>query len=151
MKTKSKYKQGFFRPLNREKYVGDYTNIVYRSSWELFLMTKFDKNPDILKWSSESTIIIYRNPLTRRNHRYFPDVWIKKKDKNGKISEALIEIKPYSQTIEPKPQKQKTKAYINKVEEYLKNQAKWEAAKMFCEERDMEFIILTERELFTTK
>ncbi len=148
MKRKySQYKQGWFKPLNPQKYKGNPTNIVYRSSWELKMMSMLDRNPDVIKWSSEEVVIPYRNPITNRSHRYFCDFWIKKKDKNGKISEALIEIKPYSQTIEPKPQKQKTKAYITKVEEYVKNQAKWEAAKMFCEERDMEFHIFTEHEL----
>ncbi len=148
MKKKyTQYKQGFFKCLHPERYKGDHTNIVYRSSWELRMMSMLDKNPDVIQWNSESVVIPYKNPLTRKYHRYFCDFWIKKKDKNGKISEALIEIKPYSQTIEPRPQKQKTKAYITKVEEYLKNQAKWEAAKMFCEERDWEFHIFTEKEL----
>ncbi len=148
MKRKySPYKQGWFKCLNPKKYKGNPTNIIYRSSWEMKLFSMLDRNPDVIQWASEEIIVNYRNPLTNRVHRYFPDVWIKKKDKNGKISEALIEIKPYSQTIEPRPQKQKTKAYITKVEEYVKNQAKWEAARMFCEERDMEFIILTENDL----
>jgi len=148
MKRKySPYKQGRFRCINPAKYKGNSSNIIFRSSWERKLFSMLDTNPNIIQWNSEEIVVRYRNPLTSRIHRYFPDVWIKKKDKNGKISEALIEIKPYSQTIEPRPQKQKTKAYITKVEEYVKNQAKWEAAKMFCEERDWEFHIFSEREL----
>lgn len=145
------YKQGWFRPLNPAKYKGNPTEIVYRSSWELKIMSDFDRNPDILQWSSEEVVIPYRSPISGRYHRYFIDFWIKKKDKNGKISEALIEVKPYSQTVEPRPQKQRTPAYIKKVEDWAKNSAKWKAARSLCEEKGWEFHIITEKELFNTK
>jgi uncharacterized membrane protein len=41
----------------------------------------------------------------------------------------------------------KTKGYIYEVAEYAKNQAKWSAAKEFCEDRRWEFKIFTEKEL----
>ena len=31
-----KYKQGKYILINKEKYLGDPTNIIYRSSWEFF-------------------------------------------------------------------------------------------------------------------
>lgn len=141
------YKQGFFKPLNPQKYKGNPIQIVYRSSWELKFMMMLDKNPDVLQWGSEELTIRYRNPLTRRSHRYFPDFYLKKKDKDGNIREALIEIKPHSQTMEPKTQKQRTPAYIKKCQEYVKNKAKWEAATSFCQDRKWEFHILTEHDL----
>ena len=59
----------------------------------------------------------------------------------------IIEIKPKRQCIEPKVQKIKTKSYVREVCEYVKNQAKWEAATDFCKDRMMDFKVLTESEL----
>ena len=60
----------------------------------------------------------------------------------------LIEVKPFKQTLEPKVQQKKTKGYIYEVKEYVRNQAKWEAAKEWCLDRGYEFKVLTENELF---
>ena len=51
------------------------------------------------------------------------------------------------QTVEPIPQKRKTKGYIYEVYEYAKNQAKWKAAEEWCADRLLEFKIITENEL----
>ena len=59
----------------------------------------------------------------------------------------MIEVKPKKQTIEPEVKKRKTKGYIYEVMEYAKNQAKWEAAKEFCEDRQWEFKVITEEDL----
>ena len=106
-----------------------------------------DTNEKILEWGSEEIIVPYRSPIDNRYHRYFPDFYIKVKDKNGKIKKMIIEIKPYKQCIEPKVQKRKTKGYIYEVVEYAKNQAKWNAAKEWCLDRGYEFKVLTENEL----
>ena len=58
--------QGKFRPKNPEKYKGDPTNIIYRSSWELTVFKYLDTNSSILKWASEEIFIPYRHPLTNR-------------------------------------------------------------------------------------
>lgn len=81
-------------------------------------------------------------------HRYFVDCWIKIKDKNGDVLCKLIEIKPHKQTIQPKEPKKKTKRYLNEVKTWITNQSKWEAATRFCEEKNWEFMILTEKHLF---
>jgi hypothetical protein len=144
MRKSSRYKQGFFRPLNREKYRGDPTNIVWRSSWELKVMSVLDQNPDVVQWSSEEVIVPYRSPLDQRVHRYFIDFFVKKR--NGET--ALIELKPHTQTLPPKPGKKRKKTQINEVKTYMVNQAKWQAAKRYCDERKWQFIVLTEKELF---
>ena len=48
-------------------------------------------------------------------------------------------------------QKTKTKAYVREVCEYVKNQAKWEAATEYCKDRKLEFKVLTENELGITR
>ena len=47
-----KYK-GKYRPHNPQKYIGDPSNIIYRSMWERKCMKYFDNNPSVIKWSSE--------------------------------------------------------------------------------------------------
>ena len=142
------YLQGKYKPSNPEKYKGDVNNIIYRSSWERKFLYYCDTNENILEYSSEEVIIPYKSPVDNRYHRYFVDFYIKYKDANGKIKKALIEIKPFRQTQEPKVQKRKTKGYIYEVVEYAKNQAKWKAAEEWCLDHGYEFKVLTENELF---
>ena len=60
----------------------------------------------------------------------------------------LIEIKPKRQTKPPKASPQrKTKSWHRELKEWGKNQAKWESAVKYCQNRNMEFKILTENDL----
>jgi hypothetical protein len=144
----AKFYQGRFNPRNPGKYNGDPLNIIYRSSWELKAMMVFDQHPGIIKWSSEEIVIPYISPVDNRPHRYFVDFYIKKKDQYNTIEELLIEIKPLSQTKPPETKTKKTKKYINEVITYAINQAKWEACNKYCKERNMKFLIFTEKDLF---
>lgn len=146
--SKKEYLQGRYKPSNPKKYKGDVNNIIYRSSWERKFLYYCDTNENILEYSSEEVVIPYKSPVDNRYHRYFVDFYIKYKDANGKIKKALIEIKPFRQTQEPKVQKRKTKGYIYEVVEYAKNQAKWKAAEEWCLDHGYEFKVLTENELF---
>ena len=142
-----KFLQGKYTPKNPQKYIGNPTNIIYRSSWERKFLVYCDTNENILEYASEEIAIAYRSPIDNRIHKYFPDFYIKVKESNGEIKKCIIEIKPKKQTIEPIPQKRKTKGYIYEVYEYAKNQAKWKAAEEFCKDRQWEFKVLTENEL----
>lgn len=139
--------KGRFFPKNIHKYRGDYKNIIYRSSWELKFMKYCDERSNILEWGSEEIVIPYRSPLDNRVHRYFVDFYVKVKDSNNTIKKYLIEIKPKKQTVEPKIPKRKSKSYVYEVTEYVKNQAKWSAAKDFCLDRNWQFMVLTEDNL----
>ena len=139
--------KGKYYPSYPKKYKGDPTNIIYRSLWERKFMVYCDKNEKILEWGSEEIALPYRSPVDNRVHRYFPDFYIKVREKGGKIKKYVIEIKPKKQCVEPKVQKRKTKSYVYEVCEYAKNQAKWKAAREFCEDRQWEFKIITEDEL----
>lgn len=139
--------KGKFSPSHPRKYKGDPTKIIYRSLWELKFMRYCDMNERVLKWSSEEIVIPYKSPIDNKYHRYFPDFYIKYADRNGKVKESLIEIKPAKQVREPKKQKARTKKYVAEVYEYAKNQAKWKAAKDYCDDRLWEFQIFTEKEL----
>lgn len=110
-------------------------------------MVYCDSNENILEWGSEEFWIPYRSPLDDRVHKYFPDFYIKVREKNGEIKRYVIEIKPKRQCVEPQVQTKKTKKYIYEVTEYARNQAKWKAAKEFCDDRQWHFKILTEDDL----
>jgi hypothetical protein len=142
MSYKGKYQPSFPR-----KYRGNSNNIIYRSLWERKFMRYCDLNENILEWGSEEIALPYRSPIDNKIHRYFPDFYIKVRESTGQIKKYIIEIKPKKQCIEPKVQKKKTRGYIYEVREYVKNQAKWEAAKEFCADRQWEFKVLTEDEL----
>jgi len=138
---------GKFKPRNPEKYKGDHTNIVWRSTWEAKFMNWLDTNDSVTNWSSEEIVVPYRDPLKGHWRRYFVDFYAQIKDSNGKIKTYLIEIKPKYQTIEPVKKSRVTKKYINEVYTFGVNQAKWIAATEFCLERGWEFQIITEDHL----
>ena len=147
MPRDSKYYQGFFHPKNPEKYKGNSNNIIYRSSWELKFMKWCDLNENILEYGSEEFWIPYRSPVDGRVHKYFPDFIIKVKEQTGQIKTYVVEVKPKKQTIEPKVPKRKTKSYLYEMKTYVVNQAKWKAAKEFCDDRLIEFKVITEDHL----
>ena len=138
--------KGWFTPKNRSKYKGDSENVVYRSSWELKVMKWLDENPSVIWWASEELIIKYRSPIDQRIHRYFPDFIVRLKQKNGKESTVVIEIKPHKQTIKP-VQKRKTNRFLQEAATYAVNQEKWRAADLFCKEHGWQFKVLTEKDI----
>jgi hypothetical protein len=138
--------QGKFKPNNPKKYNGDPTNIIYRSRWESRFMSYLDSHADVISWSSEEIVVPYKSPIDNRVHRYFVDFWVKIKRADGTIKESLIEIKPFKETQEPRPNKNRNR-YITEVKTYVINKAKWQFAEAFCEARGWDFQIVTEKEL----
>ena len=139
--------KGKYYPSYPRKYKGDPTNIIYRSLWERKFMVYCDKNESILEWASEEIAIPYRSPIDNRVHRYFPDFYMKVKERGGRVKRYVIEVKPAKQTKPPVKPKRQTKGYIREAYEYAKNQAKWKMAREFCADRQWEFKVVTEKEL----
>ena len=139
--------KGKYYPSYPRKYKGDPTNIIYRSLWERKFMVYCDKNESILEWASQEIAIPYRSPIDNRVHRYFPDFYMKVKERGGKVKRYVIEVKPAKQTKPPVKPKRQTKGYIREAYEYAKNQAKWKMAREFCADRQWEFKVVTEKEL----
>ena len=142
------YVQNFYTPSNPQKYVGDVSNIVYRSSYELKAFRWCDFTPSILEWSSESIVIKYFDPTTQKIRRYFPDLYLRLEEKTGEVKRYIVEIKPKRQTLPPNPSpRKKTRTYLTEVKTYAKNEAKWTAARNFCLDNGLEFKLVTEEEL----
>ena len=96
-----KYHQGKFKPINPNKYEGDWTNIVFRSSWEFHLARWCDKNPAVISWNSEEIVVPYFYDVDQRYHRYFVDFKVKLKTRSGSVKTVLIEVKPRAQRMKP--------------------------------------------------
>ena len=140
--------KGKYKPENPKKYKGDPTNVVYRSLWERKFMRYCDLNENVNQWQSEEFWIPYKSPLDGKVHRYFPDFFVKYKDKDGTTRTVVIEIKPKKEVEMPEQnQKRKTKSWAYQVQNWVKNQAKWKAAKEYCDDRNYEFRIMTEVDL----
>jgi hypothetical protein len=130
-----------YNPKNIKKYVGDYTKINCRSLWERNVCKFCDENESITKWSFEEVVIPYLNPIDRKIHNYFPDFLIQFKDKTG-IKSWMVEVKPKKQTYLKENASKKEKIT------WVVNDAKWKAAKAYCDKNGLEFKLLTEKELF---
>lgn len=136
-----KYKQGQFVPSNKDKYNNLNGWPVFRSSWEHRFMIWCDQNPQVIKWSSESTIIPYFSPVDNKYHRYFVDFSLTIQTTDG-IQDFLVEIKPEAQSVPPVRGRKREKTYINEVLTYETNQAKWKQARIFCEKAGMKFVVM---------
>lgn len=138
-----------FEPKNINRYIGDYTKIISRSSWETKFMRWCDTHPSVIKWSSETVVIPYYSTCEDKNRRYFMDFFVSYKTNAGKNQKLLIEIKPFSQTIPPKKRgRKKLETYLNEQKTYQVNQDKWKAAAQYAKGYGWGFFIMTEYELY---
>ena len=144
---RKRYK-GKFKIKNPQKYKGNPTNIIYRSLMELRFMKWCDTSEKILTWNSEEVIIAYISPIDNKRHRYFPDFLIQTEK-----GWTLIEVKPQVQTKPPKKlivenlTLKKKRRYVNAVQTWLVNEAKWKAAEQICKKKGWKFQIMTEKQL----
>jgi len=114
-----------------------------------------DGNTNIIQWGSEPIAIHYCKPVSVfedargwRPARYFPDLYVVYRNRKGNIIRELIEIKPLKQTKPSKSNKESVRLQENYV---LKvNKAKWAAAQAYCNKRNINFCLATEKDLFRT-
>lgn len=135
--------RGRFIPKSPAKYVGNVNKILFRSSWELRFMQWLDSNAAILRWGSEELAIPYLSPLDMRVHRYFPDMVILYKHKDGSLRKEIVEIKPYKETV------QGPKSTPRDMQAIAVNQAKWKAAADFAALNGATFRVVTEKTLWS--
>jgi hypothetical protein len=143
------FKQGFYIPKNPQKYIHINNRLnegnrfpKYRSSWELKFFKFLDNTESIRYWTSEPLGIKYYHPFKQKICNYYPDFMFMRacQTPEGEIlKKIIVEIKPSGQATKPKTAYEKEQFYINK--------AKWKAAKEFCDKNNMEFCILTEKDL----
>ena len=150
-KGEQRYHQGYYVLRNPDKYIGDPSNIMYRSSWERKFCTFCDINPNVIKWGSEVSAIPYIGP-DGKQHKYHIDFYIETPTPNSDVyKKMLVEVKPSNECLPPKkPQKMTAKAmesYEYALKMYQKNLYKWQAAKQYAIDRGMQFVIVNENHL----
>lgn len=141
------FRQGFYKPLNPHKYIGDPNTIIYRSSWEHKFCISCDINPNIIKWSSEPIAIPYHNIITKKSAKYYVDFFIMVK-KGEDLCKYIVEVKPSSQLKKPvfegNQTEKKLKSYNWLLKAYIMNKCKFEAAQIYAKGQGWEFVICTE-------
>jgi len=110
-------------------------------------MVHLDDNPNVIEWSNEEIIIPYLSPVDGKWHRYFPDFYVKSRNRSGKVESLIIEVKPSKQAQAPQKRSRVTRQYIREVVTWGVNEAKWQAAMKYCEDKNWKFIVVTEKEL----
>lgn len=151
-------KRGWYKIVNFTKYIPPKDNhmksfneatgeIEYKSNLELQFFKYCDYNHHIKHFSIEPFFIPYLSPKDNKVHRYFIDGYVH--FTNGK--KFLVEVKSSGEVKPPRKPKRVTakseKNYRLAIQTWLINNSKWDAARKYCESKDLKFIILTENEL----
>jgi len=139
-----KFNQGSYKLKHPEKYIGLGVPR-FRSGWEFHVMKMCDEKPAIHQWASESVKIPYRDPLTNKQTVYVPDFLVVFVDKNNTRRAELWEVKPANQAIRENVGKNK----YNQAQ-FIRNQVKWAAANNWCKQNNVQFRIITEKDLYHT-
>lgn len=135
--------KALFRPKFPDKYAGDSSRIIARSSWELIYMRALDNSPVVAKWISEPKTlnISYLSPIDRKVHQYWPDFLVQYI--NGDIE--ILEIKPAKESLAEESNSLYDKLML------VKNVAKWHAADKFAKSIGARFRVITEKQMFANK
>lgn len=144
----NRWRQGVFVPKNPDKFLG--TKAIYRSGLELKFFRFCDDNKNIRKWGSENVIVPYYSPLDNKGHKYYVDNYIEIFEGNTLVK-YLVEIKHSRETKPPKTKYRNRRHLLYEQKTFIRNQAKWKAAREFSKKRGYKFIILTEKELIFKK
>lgn len=143
---RGKIQQGYYTCKNPDKYVGDLSKIVYRSSWEFKFLRWCDNTPAVKKFSSEPFSIPYLDPVDKRVHNYFIDYWMELEKEDGTLQRWIVEVKPARHVAMPDPPKNQTAKslanHISQVKRVMKNIAKFQAARNYAKQQKMKFAVL---------
>ena len=137
---------GKYCPVNKDKYKGDWRKIKWRSRWEYKVLKHLDANPHVKWYSYETVIIPYKSTADGgKTRRYYMD-FIVHYD-NGLT--ALIEVKPYHETVMPSAPTKLTESakmkFSKKAYTYQVNIDKWKTAEALCKDKGWKFFIVTEK------
>lgn len=150
---KGRFRQGYYKIINPDKYIGDSSNIIYRSSWEHRFCRYCDRTDDVTKWSSEPVGIKYISPVDGKEHTYYVDFYMHVEQGDEK-RDILVEIKPAASLLKPvlegkKITTKKLQQYNYDLKTWLVNRAKFSAAIVYAQGRGFEFKVITESFLFS--
>ena len=110
--------KGRYKIKNPDKYLGNPTNVIFRSLWERNTFRWCENNPKVRAWSSEEIVVPYKCKVDNKLHRYFVDLYVEMN--NGQT--ILVEIKPKKVSLPPKQPNRKTYKFLYEVITVSKNQ-----------------------------
>lgn len=131
---------GKYRVKKPHKYIGDHTNVSFRSSWERAAFIWCEKSDRVKKWGSEIVILDYICGTDKKLHKYHVDLFIEWEDG----TKSLIEIKPERELSPPKKGKRQTKKYLIEVNAYIKNSSKFKVGESYAKKQGWKWEIWTE-------
>lgn len=138
-----RWDQGEYKLENPGKYVSPRPPH-FRSNWERQFMQLMDQHPFVHNWGYEPLAIQYIHPMKppKATSFYYPDFYVNFTTGSGKQRSELVEIKPIKEAHEMYAKSQRDMINL------AVNQAKWEAARAFCDQYGWYLHIMTEKELF---
>ena len=153
-----KYNHGLYIPKNKEKIIklNNQGGLYYRSSLEKKMMVYLDNNEMIKSWGAEHLRIPYKktewdsqlNEFLTTEHSYYPDFYYELIRPDGSISRVVAEVKPTSETSEPKlgnnPTVKQLKNFEYSLKMWNKNLSKWKYMIDYCDRKGFNFIVVTE-------
>jgi hypothetical protein len=157
----NKYHQGLFTPKNKDKVIklNSQGGLFYRSGLEQKMMIYLDNYEKVINWGAENMRIPYEKTewvneeqsFKTTSHNYYPDFYYELRRSDGSTDRVVAEVKPYSETIEPKlannPTSKQLKNFEYALKTYNKNLSKWKYMIEYCERKGFQFIIITEKNL----
>ena len=148
---KSRYRQGYYKLENPDKYTGDPTQIIYRSSYEYKFCRYCDFTKEVINWASEPFSVKYFDPVKKKQREYHIDFFIKVA-KGGTMLNYLVEVKPKDKltmpVLESRATLKRLKQYNQEMEEFIVTKAKKEAAEAYAHAMGYKYIIVTEDFLY---
>ena len=153
---KSGYKQGYYKLINSEKYIGDPTKIIFRSSWEQRFCRYCDLSLDVICWASEPIGIPYRTIFDKPEHPghlYYVDFFMRVKQSEDVTVDYIVEVKPESALQKPvlngqKPSINQIAAHNEQLKKWIINKSKFDAAKEYARKMGYVFVVITEKFLY---
>lgn len=115
----------------------------FKSELERLFMAYADKNPAIVSWGYEKTVVKYLDQSSKpaKVRRYYVDFVCKVRV--GSVFRTIwVEIKPSCETRKPG-----RNASPKTILTWIKNTCKWQCARQLAKSRGYEFHVLTEKEL----
>jgi len=162
----AKSRQGYYRLVNKEKYIGDPNLIIFRSSWEFSFCKFLDMSKSVKRWSSEPVSIPYydrvskleecaklgldpNNPSNWEVKNYNTDFWYEVDNGMDKLEKVFVEIKPSYKLKKPTPPPKdaplkEQRIFVRAAKEYLINEAKFAALKEWAERNGAKFYVFDE-------
>lgn len=161
--------QGYYKPQNPEKYIGDINLIIYRSSWEMNFCRWADFSPSVVRWSSEPMKVKYADKVSKLEEckkygldpnnpknwvikNYNVDFYVEIKRDENTIEKWLVEIKPANSLKKPVPPAlnssiKEQRRFNIEAKNYLINQEKWKSMNEHAQKMGAKFYVFTENEL----